>query len=270
MELHLAFKYLINDYGISILSSKRLFNLLDDYQAFENNLTYRAVLKTLINEGYLDEYLNMHKSESNSDNEIHKYIRNVHLKTGLSTKILCSVLNEVHDGLGYSRIKLADGDVSNDENNSPASKEKLYAGGIDMDASMTDIAMQFVNMGYSVKFMSPTRIELIGNFSGINNTTIRIEGTLDSTTTSISALLPLSSPSRDIAITRAIANQFTSANGLPDVGNDLFDTCKVIGNIIVNAEDSSIPPFYSRWILKRGSAVIVYTPFNIEFSIIKS
>ena len=270
MELHQALKHIIKEYGTSILLTKRLLYLLDDFHSFENDNTYRAVLRTLINEGYLNEFLNIDNSESNWENRIRKYIKNIHLKTGLSQKILFSVFNELQIGLGFSGIDLSEDDAENAENNGPSSKEKLYAGGIDMDAPMKDIAMQFVNMGYSVKLMSPTRIELIGVFSGIDNTTIRVEGTLDGYTTSISALLPLSIPSRDIAITRAMANQFTNANGLPEVGNDFFGTCDVVGNIIVNQNDSAIPPFFSRWILKRGTAIIAYTSFNIEFSIIKS
>ena len=209
----------------------------------------------------------IYNSGSNRDNEIHKYIQSIHMNTGLSQKILYSIINELQIGLGFSKVEIPNEEV---ENGNSTSKDKLYAGGIDMDAPMKDIAMQFVNMGYSVKLMSTTRIDLIGFFSGIDNTTIRIEGTLDGTTTSISALLPLSFPSRDIAITRAMANQFTNANGLPEVGNDFFDSCKIIDNIIVNTTDTSVPPFFSRWILKRGTAIIAYTPFNIEFSVIKS
>lgn len=267
MELHQAVKHLIKEYGISILLTKRLLYLLDDFQAFENDRTYKAVLKTLINDGYLNGLLDIYNSGSNRDNEIHKYIQSIHLNTGLSQKILYSIINELQIGLGFSKIDIPNEEV---ENGNSTSKDKLYAGGIDMDAPMKDIAMQFVNMGYSVKLMSTTRIDLIGVFSGIDNTTIRIEGTLDGTTTSISALLPLSFPSRDIAITRAMANQFTNANGLPEVGNDFFDSCKIIDNIIVNTTDTSVPPFFSRWILKRGTAIIAYTPFNIEFSVIKN
>lgn len=270
MELHLAFKHLINEYGISILLDKRLLYLLDDFQSFKNDFTYKAVLKTLINEGCLNELLNIFNSESNRDNEIHKYIQTIHLKTGLSQKILYAVINELQMGLGFSKVEIPDKDIVNNESENSTPKDKLYAGGIDMDATMKDIAMKFVNMGYSVKLMSPTRIELIGVFSGIDNTTIRIDGSSDGTTTSISALLPLSLPSRDIAITRAMANQFTNANGLPEVGNDFFDSCKVVDNIIVNTNDSSVPPFFSRWELKRGIAIITYTPFNIEFSMIKN
>lgn len=267
MELHQAVKHLIKEYGISILLTKRLLYLLDDFQAFENDRTYKAVLKTLINDGYLNGVLDIYNSGSNRDNEIHKYIQSIHMNTGLSQKILYSIINELQIGLGFSKVEIPNEEV---ENGNSTSKDKLYAGGIDMDAPMKDIAMQFVNMGYSVKLMSTTRIDLIGVFSGIDNTTIRIEGTLDGTTTSISALLPLNFPSRDIAITRAMANQFTNANGLPEVGNDFFDSCKIIDNIIVNTTDTSVPPFFSRWILKRGTAIIAYTPFNIEFSVIKS
>lgn len=267
MELHQAVKHLIKEYGISILLTKRILYLLDDFQAFENDRTYKAVLKTLINDGYLNGLLDIYNSGSNRDNEIHKYIQSIHMNTGLSQKILYSIVNELQIGLGFSKVEIPNEEV---ENENSTSKDKLYAGGIDMDAPMKDIAMQFVNMGYSVKLMSTTRIDLIGVFSGIDNTTIRIEGTLDGTTTSISALLPLSFPSRDIAITRAMASQFTNANGLPEVGNDFFDSCKIIDNIIVNTTDTSVPPFFSRWILKRGTAIIAYTPFNIEFSVIKS
>lgn len=270
MELHQAIKHLIKEYGISILLSKNLLYFLDDFKSFENDSTYKAVLKTLINEGYLNELLDIYNSESNRDNEIHKHIQTIHLKTGLSQKILYSIINELQIGLGFSKVEIPDEEVVNNENENSTPKDKLYAGGIDMDAPMRDIAMQFVNMGYSVKLMSTTKIELIGVFSGIDNTTIRIEGSSDGTTTSISALLPLSFPSRDIAITRAMANQFTNANGLPEVSNDIFDSCKIIDNIIVNTTDPSVPPFFSRWTLKRGTAIITYTPFNIEFSVIKN
>ena len=59
MELHQAVKHLIKEYGISILLTKRLLYLLDDFQAFENDRTYKAVLKTLINDGYLNGVLDI-------------------------------------------------------------------------------------------------------------------------------------------------------------------------------------------------------------------
>lgn len=78
MELHQAIKHLIKEYGISILLSKNLLYFLDDFKSFENDSTYKAVLKTLINEGYLNELLDIYNSESNRDNEIHKYIQTIH------------------------------------------------------------------------------------------------------------------------------------------------------------------------------------------------
>lgn len=272
MKLSEAVKLLINEYDIAILSSNRLLNMLDDYNAFEDNAAYRSIFKTLISGGYLNEYLQVNHSKFDCENIIQKNIWNIHKNTGISTDLLYSVFNELQNGLGFSDIAIANNDAPASDNSccDNDQKEKLYASGIDMDASIQDIAIQFVNMGYSVKLKSPNIIELIGVFSGIDNTTIRINGTTDGITTSISALLPLSTPNRDIAITRAMANQYTASNGLPEVGNDLFDSCEIVGNIIVNTNDSSVPPFFSRWKLNRGSAIIVYTPFNIEFSVIKN
>lgn len=116
MELHQAIKHLIKEYGISILLSKNLLYFLDDFKSFENDSTYKAVLKTLINEGYLNELLDIYNSESNRDNEIHKYIQTIHLKTGLSQKILYSIINELQIGLGFSKVEIPDEEVVNNEN----------------------------------------------------------------------------------------------------------------------------------------------------------
>ena len=272
MKLSEAIKLLINEYGIVILSSNRLLNILDDYNAFEENSAYRSIFKTMINGGYLKEYLKVDHAEYNCENIIQKNIWYIQQNTGISTELLYSVFNELQNGLGFPNIAISNSASSSSDisycNNDQ--REKLYAGGIDMDASIKDVAIQFVNQGYSVKLMSANIIELIGVFSGIDNTTIKISGSPDGITTSISALIPLSTPNRDIAITRAMANQYAAANGLPEVSNDFFDSCEIIGNIIVNANDSSIPPFFSSWKLNRGSAIIVYTPFNIEFTVIKN
>lgn len=270
MTLSEAIKLLINEYGLVILSSNRLINILDDLNAFEDNAAYRSIFKTLTSGGYLNEYLQIDRSESDCENIIHRNIWNIQNNTGISTELLYSVFNELQNGMGFPNIELSNNKTEDNSYCNDNQKEKLYAGGIDMDASMQDIAIQFVNLGYSVKMMSPDKIELIGVFSGIDNTTIRIFGTTEGITTSISALLPLSTPNRDIAIVRAMANQYAAANGLPEVCNDFFDSCEIIGNIIVNANDSSIPPFFSSWKLNRGSAIIVYTPFNIEFTVIKN
>lgn len=271
MKLSNGIKLIMKEHGIETLCSANLVSILDDYKSFTDSPAIKSILKTLVADGFFNEYLSIKKSDCKAQNELRKLILDIKSKTGYSEDLLFVLINEFQEAMGYDKLSQPTVIHESRDNvsNSTSPKDKLYAGGIDMDASPHEIAMQFVNMGYSVKSMSTEMIELQGTFSGIDNTTIRIKGNIDGETKSMSALLPISTPQRDIMITRLMANQFTSANGLPNVASDFFDSCEIIGNCYFNMVDDSRPPFFSRWVLSRGSAVIIYTPFNMEFTITK-
>lgn len=271
MKLSNNIKLIIQEHGVETLRSNNFVSILDDYKSFGDDYALKSILKSFIAYGYINEYLDINQSNSDFENKLRKLIDEIKRKTGFSEDLLYIVVNEFQEALNHDRIERPNSNKNSSDNCSSSNphRDKLYAGGIDMDATMQDVAMQFVHMGYSVKSMENNLIELLGIFSGIENTTVRVKGNDKGETLSISALLPISTPTRDIVITRQMAKQFTAANGLPKVANDFFDSCEIIGNCYFNTADSSRPPFFSRWDLSRGYAVIIYTPFNIEFTVSK-
>lgn len=271
MKLSNNIKLVIQEHGIKTLSSPNLVAILDDYKSFGNHPALKSILKTFVADGYINEYLSINQVNGSSENDLKKFIEEMKRRTGFSEDLLYALINEFQEAFNYSILEQPNSNITPSGNNSHSNpnRDKLYAGGIDMDASMQDVAMQFVNMGYSVKNMAESAIELLGNFSGIENTTVRVTGNDRGETIAISALLPISTPARDVVITRQMAKQFTAANGLPKVANDYFDSCEIVGNFYYNSADTSRPPFFSRWDLSRGYAIIIYTPFNIEFTIHK-
>lgn len=272
MNLSNKIKKIIQEHGVETLRSTKFVAILDDYKSFVDNYAAKSIMKTFVADGYINEYLKINQTNVNIENDLRKFIDEVKGKTGFSEELLYELINEFQEAFDYDRIECRSVNNSSSSDSPSISnpkRDKLYAGGIDMDASMQDVAMQFVNKGYSVKNIGNNVIELHGTFSGIEDTTIRVKGNTKGETTSISALLPISTPQKDMMITRLMANQFTAANGLPKVANDLFDSCEIIGNCYFNTADSSRPPFFTRWDLNRGYAIIIYTPFNIEYTISK-
>lgn len=271
MKLSNNIKKVIQEHGIETLRSTNLVAILDDYRSFSDNYATKSILKSFVADGYINEYLKIIQANVNIENDLKKLIDEIKRKTGFSEDLLYELINEFQEAFNYDRLDCPNSNNTSSDNHSSSNpnRDKLYAGGIDMDASIQDVAMQFVDKGYSVKNMGDNVIELLGTFSGIEDTTIRVKGNAKGETISISSLLPISTPQRDMMITRLMANQFTTANGLPKVANDFFDSCEIIGDSYFNTTDSSRPPFFSRWDLSRGYAVIIYTPFNIEFTISK-
>lgn len=73
MELHLALKNIVNLSGTSILKEKRLINILADFNAYDDVPSAKFIIKTIIDEGYMDKFLANGKWDLNCDKLIDQF-----------------------------------------------------------------------------------------------------------------------------------------------------------------------------------------------------
>lgn len=80
MELHLALKKVVALNGASILKERRLVNILADFNAYNDVPSAKFIIKTMIDEGYMDKILAIGKLNLNCEKTIDQFT----IATGIS------------------------------------------------------------------------------------------------------------------------------------------------------------------------------------------
>ena len=91
MELHQALKLIADTEGFSVLSEKRLLNILNDLQAFGEMPSSRFIISSMINEGFIKSVVDIGERGA----ELQKALNAFNNKTGFSevqTKYINSCL----------------------------------------------------------------------------------------------------------------------------------------------------------------------------------
>lgn len=73
MKLHLALKNIVNLSGTSILKEQRLVNILADFNAYDDIPSAKFIIKTIIDEGYMEKLLANGKWDLNCDKLIDQF-----------------------------------------------------------------------------------------------------------------------------------------------------------------------------------------------------
>lgn len=74
MELHLALKNIVNLSGTSILKEQRLVNILADFNAYDDVPSAKFIIKTIIDEGYMEKLLANGKWDLNCEKLIDQFV----------------------------------------------------------------------------------------------------------------------------------------------------------------------------------------------------
>lgn len=100
MKLHIAIRKIVESQGKDYLCSKKFINALNDYQAFEADSAEKNVMRILLHDGYIQKFLECHSCNVQVLNlcwEIEHYY-------GIKGTVVKHILEEIADGLGYSRL----------------------------------------------------------------------------------------------------------------------------------------------------------------------
>lgn len=94
MELHLALKNIVNLSGTSILKEQRLVNILADFNAYDDIPSAKFIIKTIIDEGYMEKFLANGKWDVNCNKLIDQF--------AAMTGIVKDNVSFVFESIGYS------------------------------------------------------------------------------------------------------------------------------------------------------------------------
>ena len=66
MELPNSLALVVRDFGHSILSSPKLINILNDYNAFKNNIAAKLIMQTAISSNHIERFLKIGKYDTHA------------------------------------------------------------------------------------------------------------------------------------------------------------------------------------------------------------
>lgn len=97
MELSNSLKIVIKDFGVQILSSPKLVNILSDYNSFKDDSASKYILKTAISSNYLQKFLKSGKFDMHVEFLISNFIRDF----GLNHDNVLYVFRSVAEALDW-------------------------------------------------------------------------------------------------------------------------------------------------------------------------
>ena len=98
----------VKDFGRDVLTQSSLFNILNDYHAFDESRSFKMIMKTLISEGYVEQILHVEEWESGS---LQLLTRSVET-TGLQRNKVEYLLNSMAFAVGSSATRASYGQSS--------------------------------------------------------------------------------------------------------------------------------------------------------------
>lgn len=141
MELGPALKTIVEIEGKEVLNDIRLVNMLDDYKAFENIPASKNILKMLISDGYVNQFLSVCESGDNIESFCH-YIAST---SGFQIERIEYVIQSISFALG-----LKDGNTTNPKAEPVSKKRTLFdilevdnSSMIDMDTNVENVFIEY-------------------------------------------------------------------------------------------------------------------------------
>lgn len=103
MELHTALKNIVNLSGTSILKELRLVNILADFNAYDDVPSTKFIIKTIIDEGYMEKFLANGKWDLNCNKLIDQFVA----MTGVVKDNVSYVFESLGFSVGWNHIDTA-------------------------------------------------------------------------------------------------------------------------------------------------------------------
>lgn len=97
MELHQALRNIVNLCGVDILKEQRILNILADFNAYDSMPSIKFILKTVIEEGYMNQLIGKGKWDISCDKLIDTFVSS----TGLERTIVQYLFSCVGYALGW-------------------------------------------------------------------------------------------------------------------------------------------------------------------------
>ena len=98
----------VKDFGRDVLTQSSLFNILNDYHAFDESRSFKMIMKTLISEGYVEQILHVEEWESGSLSLLTRSVE----ATGMQRNKVEYLLNSMAFAVGCSATRASYGQSS--------------------------------------------------------------------------------------------------------------------------------------------------------------
>ena len=95
----------VKDFGRDVLTQSSLFNILNDYHAFDESRSFKMIMKTLISEGYVEQILHVEEWESCSLSLLTRSVE----ATGMQRNKVEYLLNSMAFAVGCSATRASYG-----------------------------------------------------------------------------------------------------------------------------------------------------------------
>lgn len=163
MELKKEIKSLVENKGSRFILYPQFINILTDYQAFADNQASKYVLKTFIEEGYVEKLISLEENQLPIGDIALRYFNELYSKYGFRRDVSLLVVNAILFALNIEEISYSYQDDDNEEGKtSNNASTHIVFSGISLDHSLKEIEKHLQGRGFVTKRSNPIQIEMWG------------------------------------------------------------------------------------------------------------
>lgn len=162
MELHLVLKEIVEKEGASILTEPRLVNILADYNAFENNVSARYILRILIEDNYIEELISMMNDTNLYCLKENNIIYDINSQYGIDEKLAKQTISAISFALN---IDTYNGNICTKAENEKITHSHITFKSISFDNDLSSFTNELVKKGCEIFLKSEDSVDLEGSFT---------------------------------------------------------------------------------------------------------
>lgn len=182
MTLAEAIKCLVEEKGVSILTSPMALNILSDYKAFSGLPSSKNILKNVISEGFLEKIVFFYDNQLPLGDAPLNYLSEMYMKLGFRKDVTTYVLNSIFQALNFDAASLLEVVKSEDDGlntlttTSTSEDNHIKFHGISLSLTREKICEELEKKGFTVIERTSKLIELKGSFIDIEDVEVRLFG----------------------------------------------------------------------------------------------
>lgn len=179
MKLSEAIKKIVDTESSKILNSHIFLNFIQDYQGFEEYTAAKYILKTMIDEGFMDHIQFIYDTHGTWEDKIASYSQQLKSTYGFKDELVDRTINALMYAfgwkLGFENIIEVDNTTENGNSMDDDSTGKYFTfKGVEINGNLQSIVKNLNKKGFVIEEQTPDGTSMVGTFAGITDCHIYI------------------------------------------------------------------------------------------------
>lgn len=211
--------------GLDFIKKPQFLNVLNDYKAFDKYPGAKFVLKSIIQDGFVDKILHKLSNQNDTLNSAEKFVSALYINYGFRKDIAVEVMNALLFATGHNDMLLStEPSEINSTDLSTSNEPHIVFSQISLVHTIKDIERHMMKRGFKTIATNPYQISMEGSFCGMDDTKLYIYGSPAGLTTRVYLQNKPVTNMQAFSYCKTLYDLLCDKYGNPDNMNDPLDT----------------------------------------------